>query len=353
VKNVWVVRLLCVLVFLACISLISFASELTVGLFARKGWTTKDGAPITIQALTQTGNGSPSPLRLIARKNKFVCNERGAAFDLMIAPAWYQTNWLLAACIIAGLLLVWTLHEFRMRQMARALDSRFDERLAERMRIARELHDKLLQTIEGSKMVADDALDAPTDPARMRHALEQLSLWLDQATQEEWAALNSLRVSTIETDDLAEAFRRAIEDCQRRGFIGASFSVSGQSRQMHPAVRDEVYRIGYEAIRNACVHSHASRLDVELIYAQDLTLRVADNGIGFDPVIADRGEEGHYGLRGMRERAARIAAKLTVSTSIGSGTEITIVVPEWAIFSHPAAAMLKKMTAIIARKSKV
>lgn len=237
--------------------------------------------------------------------------------------------------------------------MTRALNARCDERLTERMRIARELHDKLLQTIQGSKMVADDALDAPADPSRMRHALEQLSLWLDQATQEEWAALNSLRISTIETDDLAEAFRRAIEDCQRKGFIGASFSVSGDRRQMHPVVCDEVYRIGYEAIRNACMHSHAGRLDVQLIYALDLTLRVADNGIGIDPVIADRGKEGHHGLQGMRERAGRIAAKLTISTSVGSGTEITIVVPESAIFFQSAATMFKRLTAIMTGKNKV
>jgi signal transduction histidine kinase len=262
-------------------------------------------------------------------------------------------NLLLAACILAGFVSVWTLHKFWMRQMARVLNTRCDERLTERMRIARELHDQLLQTIQGSKMVADDALDAPVDPARMRLALQQLSLWLDQATQEERAALDSLRISATEADDLAEALRRAIEDCRRRGFIGASFSVSGDRRQMHPVVHDEVYRIGYEAIRNACLHSHASRLDVQLIYAQDLTLRVADNGIGIDPVIADREKERHYGLPGMRERAGRIAAKLTIDSAIGSGTEITIVVPEWAIFPHPATNIFKKTTAMMTRKNKV
>ena len=77
-----------------------------------------------------------------------------------------------------------------------------------------------------------------------------------------------------------------------------TFSVLGDFREMHPVVRDEIYRIGYEAIHNACTHSRASRLEVELRYANDLVLRVSDNGTGIDPAIADRGKDGHLGLQG-------------------------------------------------------
>src|ERR1700723_4083322 len=111
-----------------------------------------------------------------------------------------------------------------------------------------------------------------------------------------------------------------------------AFSVVGDVREMHPIVRDEIYRIGYEAIRNACMHSGASQLDVELRYAQDLVLRVSDNGAGVDPVIADRGKDGHFGLQGMRERAARIEGKLTLRSSTGAGTEIKLVVPGDIVF---------------------
>jgi signal transduction histidine kinase len=89
-------------------------------------------------------------------------------------------------------------------------------------------------------------------------------------------------------------------------------TVVGDATEMHPIVRDETYRIGFEAIRNACMHSGASQLEVEFRYAHDLTLRVSDNGVGIDPVIADRGKNGHFGLQGMRERAARIGGKLTL-----------------------------------------
>ena len=97
--------------------------------------------------------------------------------------------------------------------------------------------------------------------------------------------------------------------------MAASFSVVGDAKEMHPIVRDEVYRIGYEAIRNALVHSAATRLEVELRYAQDLTVRVSDNGIGIDPAVLDKGKDGHFGLPGMRERAARIGGKFTLVSS--------------------------------------
>src|SRR3982074_1136888 len=117
----------------------------------------------------------------------------------------------------------------------------------------------------------------------MHQALEQLSVWLRRATEEGRAALNSLRTTTTQTNDLAEALRRVTEDGLIPSSMAVTFSVIGDARQMHPIVRDEVYRIGYEAIHNACTHSGASQLDVELRYAHDLALRVGDNGTGIDP----------------------------------------------------------------------
>ncbi len=267
-----------------------------------------------------------------ASNNDGVWNDTGATLIFTVAPAWYQTAWFLALCVVAGLVIFWTLYRLRLRQVARAISARFDERLAERIRVARDLHDTVLQTIQGSKLVADDALDPSTDPARMRRAMEQLSVWLGRATEEGRAALNSLRTSATEKNDLAEAFRRAIEECRMQSSMESSFSVVGTASEMHPIVRDEVYRIGYEAIRNACVHSQASRLQVELTYSQDLALRVSDDGVGIDPAFADGGKKGHFGLQGMRERAARIVGKLTVTSSATSGTEVKLVVPGGIIY---------------------
>jgi len=279
--------------------------------------------------------------RVIACNSDGVWNEQGAVLAFSVAPAWYQTNLFLLLCITAGLFVVWSLYRLRVRQVARAITTSFDERLAERTRMARDLHDTFLQTIQGSKLVADDALDPSTDPIRMRQAMQQLSDWLGKATQEGRAALNSLRSATTQTNDLGEALRRVTEDDLIPGSMAVTFSVIGDAREMHPIVRDEVYRIGYEAIHNACTHSGASRLEVELIYSQDLILSVADNGTGIAPAFADRGKDGHFGLQGMRERAARIGGKLTLGSSSNSGTEIKLIVPGGIIWKTMPARSLR------------
>jgi signal transduction histidine kinase len=279
---------------------------------------------------------------VIASNNDGVWNDTGANLNFIIAPAWYQTVWFELFSGVAILFIVWALYQLRVRQIAEAMNARFDERLDERTRLARELHDTLLQTIQGSKMVADDALDDPADPARMHRALEKLSTWMGQASQEGRAALNSLRASTTQRNDLADAFRRATESDLIPASMSVSFSVVGLPGEMHPIVRDEICRIGYEAIRNATSHSRANRLNVELSYAQDLILRVKDNGVGIDPQVLDKGREGHFGLQGMRERTARIGGKLTLISSASAGTEMKLIVPGSVIFrtKNPARQTL-------------
>jgi signal transduction histidine kinase/ligand-binding sensor domain-containing protein len=265
--------------------------------------------------------------RVIASNNDGVWNETGATLNFKVAAAWYQMIWFRTLCFVAGVLLLWAIYRLRLRQIAGTMRARFDERLAERTRIARDLHDTFLQTIQGSKLVADDALGAGTDLPRMHQAVQKLSAWLGRATEEGRAVLNSLRTSTAEVNDLADALRRALEECRIHGSMEVSLQVSGQIQEMHPIVRDEVYRIGYEAIRNACVHSHATQLKVELSCAQDLNLRICDNGAGIDPDIVQRGKPGHFGLQSMRERAARIMGKFSVESSTSFGTTVTINVP--------------------------
>jgi hypothetical protein len=146
---------------------------------------------------------------VIACNNDGVWNDIGATLDFSVAPAWYQTNWFLLLCVLTGTLLLWALYRLRVRQIARILGVRFDERLAEHTRMARELHDTFLQTIQGSKLVAAHALKRSDDRVRMVRALEQLADWLGRATEEGRAALNSLRISTTQRNDLAQALKRA------------------------------------------------------------------------------------------------------------------------------------------------
>ena len=280
--------------------------------------------------------------RVIACNNDGLWNEVGATLNFSIAPAWYQTIWFRSLSAALSLLLLWSLYRFRVRQIAAALSARFDERLAERTRLARELHDTFLQTVQGSKMVADDALDVGADETRMRAALEKLSGWLGQAVEEGRAALHSLRVSTLEKNHLSEALQRATENHQISPSMTVAFCVIGNARDVHPIVRDEVYRIGYEAIRNAAAHSRASRLEIDLRYASDLSLRIKDNGLGIDPAFSDQGKPGHFGLQGMRERAASIHSKLTIVSSANAGTEVTLLVPGDVVYRNAHPPMVER-----------
>ncbi|HYL99854.1 MAG TPA: two-component regulator propeller domain-containing protein [Blastocatellia bacterium] len=271
-------------------------------------------------------------LHIRACNRNGIWDRQGVVFAVTQQPFFYQTRWFIAAMLALGVLFVFMTYRLRVRQISRSINARFDERLAERTRVAREIHDTFLQTVQGSKLVADHALKDPADNGRMVRAMEQLSAWLEQATEEGRAALNSLRASTTERNDLADAFHRAIDECRIQTQADISFSVTGDSREMHPVVRDEIYRIGYEAIRNSCAHSGGDRLNITLEYAHDLTLHISDNGVGIDPEVAQTGKDGHFGLPGMRERAERIGGKFTLASSPDSGTAITLVVPGRVIF---------------------
>lgn len=239
---------------------------------------------------------------------------------------------------LAGL---YRLHLTRVRSVTRRL---LEVRLSERARIARELHDTLLQTIQGSKIVVDDALENSINAHQLRRTLERLSGWLAQATEEGRAALNSLRTSTTQGNDLALSLERAARECSAKSSMEFALLVDGAAQELHPIVRDEVYRIAYEAIRNACSHSEGSRLEVDLSYARDLVLRVRDNGKGIHPDVAATGRDGHFGLKGMQERAMRVGGNLTLSSSAYSGTEIELTIPGNVVFSQPRASRQDAIT---------
>jgi ligand-binding sensor domain-containing protein/two-component sensor histidine kinase len=332
---------------------LSFAAPRKVRFrYKLEGYDKDWSPPVSLREVTYT-NLPPGNYEfyVIACNNDGVWNNEGATLDFRIPPAWFQTMWFRALCWGAAIMMLWCTYRLRVRQIAAAMSGRFDERLAERTRIARELHDTLLQTIQGSKLVAANALKNTHDSVRTQRALEKLSEWLARATEEGRAALHSLRISTTETNELAAGLRQVLEDCRGESSIEAVFHVDGDAREMHPIVRDEIYVIGLEAIRNAYMHSGGSRLDVELVYEDYLFLTVKDNGVGIEPTVADSGKNGHFGVPSMRERAARIGARLTIESSSNSGTEVKIRVPGNLAFSKARPSPLDKVRAVIHRRN--
>ena len=282
---------------------------------------------------------------VLACNNDGVWNETGATLQFSIAPAWFQTVWFRIVWTMCACLLVWLTYHLRVRSIARSISARFDERLDERTRMALELHDTFLQTVQGSKIVADDALEPTADQTRMRQALEKLSLWLGQAVTEGRAALHALRVSTTEKNHLAEFLDRTAKAHAQRTSISVAIIVIGDAKDLHPIVRDEVARISEEAIRNACMHSNASQLTIELRYGREMSVIIKDNGVGMDPEVVDAGKVGHFGITGMRERSDRIRAKLTISSTLNSGTRVSLIIPGEVVYRREHRSLASKVKA--------
>jgi signal transduction histidine kinase/ligand-binding sensor domain-containing protein len=293
----------------------------------------------------QYSNLTPGPyrFRVIACNNSGVWNEQGDSLEFSIAPAYYQTNWFRALCAVLVLALVWAIYQIRVRQLHHEFALTLGARLGERTSIARELHDTLLQSFHG--LLLRFQIVSELLPDRPVEAKEQLDKAIDRAAEaitEGRDAVQGLRTSTVETNDLARAINTLGEelapDPVNDGSPAFRVTVEGDSRDLHPILRDEIYRIAAEALRNAFRHAQARHIEADIRYdKQQFRLRVRDDGKGMDTVVlSGEGPEGHFGLRGMRERAKVIGGKLVVWSELGAGTELELIVPASSAYTTAA-----------------
>ena len=270
--------------------------------------------------------------RVMASNNSGVWNEAGDALDFSIAPAWYQATWFLASCVAASFVLLWGLHRYRLHQLARRFDLRMEERVGERTRIARDLHDTLLQSFQGVLLKFSAVSYKIPENSEARADLEEAIDQARDAVTEGRDAVQGLRSSTVVSNDLARSISLCGEGLAREQGPShpARFhvQVEGESRDLPPLVRDEVYRIALEALRNSFRHSEASQIEVEIRYDPQLfTMRVRDNGKGIDPqVLETGGRADHHGLPGMHERASLAGGSLAVWSKPEAGTEIELTI---------------------------
>ena len=265
--------------------------------------------------------------RVMASNNSGVWNQTGDSFDFSVAPAYYQTSWFRASIAAVILALLWGLYRYRLYQIAQAFNVRLEERVGERTRLARDLHDTLLQGFQGL-MLRLQALDDLLPAGEAKEELEQTLDRADQVVAEGRKAVHDLRLSTVVTNDLARAVRAMGDELSNENSATFVLLVEGETRELHPIVRDEAYRITREALRNAFSHARAQHIEAEISYAEQLfRLRIRDDGEGIAPAILEDGRPGHYGLPGMRERAGEIGAKLDIWSGIGAGTEIDLSIP--------------------------
>ena len=264
----------------------------------------------------------------------------------VIAPSasvFWQTIWFPTVCVAALAGMPWAVfYRLRVRQVAREFELGLDARVAERTRIARELHDTLLQRFNGALLrfqtVSELLLRRPAEAKNILDgAIDQAA----KAIREGREAVQGLRSSVEESADLADAIGKLSEEfsaatCDQDGRPETSrtatafrMEVQGATPRLRPIVRDEIYQIAAEALRNAFQHSCGTRIEAELRCGErQFRLRIRDDGRGVDPeILAQGGKKGHFGLRGMRERAELAGGKLAVRSAPDSGTEVELTIP--------------------------
>ncbi len=271
--------------------------------------------------------------RVIASNSDGVWDDTPARLDFSVTPTYYQTNWFRALCAVFFMALLWAAYQWRVRQLRHQFEMTLDARVGECTRIARELHDTLLQGFHGVLLRFQTAFQLL--PERPVEAKEKLGSAIEQAAEaitEGRDAVQGLRDSTTQTNDLALAISTLGEELaadptgHRPAFRVA---VEGQSRDLHPILRDEVYKIAAEALRNAFLHAYAKQVEVEIRYDNErFRLRVRDDGKGIDAaILSQQGKERHFGLPGMRERATLIGGTLTIWSEVDAGTEVELRLP--------------------------
>ena len=289
--------------------------------------------------------------RIQGAKSHGKWTQPGREITIEILPPWWLSGWFRAACVFAALLALWWIFRVRMERLKHEFNAALEARVDERTRIARDLHDTLLQSFNSLLLrfqAVANVLPGKPDEAKRRieDAIEQAS----EAITEGRDAVHQLRSGPLRTMDLDQAISSFAKELLSGSSLEASpqlqVRVEGTPRPLNPIVRDEVYRIVTEAVRNAIRHANAHRIDVEIRYDEHrLRLRIGDNGTGIDPAILNRDRKvGHWGLRGMQERAKLVGGALEVWSQLDVGTEIDLAIPAasayirspslpWSVFS--------------------
>jgi signal transduction histidine kinase/ligand-binding sensor domain-containing protein len=256
------------------------------------------------------------------------------AFAFRIQPAPTQTNLFKAFCLLVLLALLGAVYVFTLRQMSDRIRGRLQERLGERERIARELHDTLLQGFQGLMLRFQSVAERIPPDQPLRQVMEDVLERADKVLVEGRDRIVDLRAE--DPRELSQALLEAGERFKLATAAEFRVFVEGTPRDLHPVVREEVSRIGEEAISNAFRHAAASLVEAVIVYERNaLRVCIRDNGVGIDPVVlASGGRSKHFGLSGMHERAARIRANLEVSSHRRAGTEVNLNVP--GVFAYSA-----------------
>jgi signal transduction histidine kinase len=246
-----------------------------------------------------------------------------------ILPHFYERPWVQGLFVLAGVILTWVIISLRVRYVSAAIRIRAEERADERIQIARELHDTLLQGVHGLLLTFHVAAEKVPADHESKPALERALTMADHIIVEGRNRVNRLRLENLADAELKSLIEGVADNL--RGIAAVEFAVErrGGEDTLQSHVVDEVFCIAREAVTNAYRHSGASRIEVELDYQKrEFRMTCRDNGCGFDPKeFLTSQTNGHWGLRGMTERAERIGARFSFDSGVNGGTEACLMVP--------------------------
>ena len=308
--------------------------------------------PVATPEATYANLGpGPYRFRVLASNSDGLWNGSEVALGFAVEPTIWQTWWFRLTLVLGVGLATLVAYRLRTRELARLLNVRFEERLAERTRIAQDLHDNLLQGVLSASMQLHVAMDQAPDDTPARATMNQVLQLMGRVVEEGRNTLRGLRSSTENAFDLTTSFSRIPQELGNQEGIDFRVVVEGVSLPLRSAIRDDVYSIGREALVNAFRHSRARNIEVQLEYGRRrFRILVRDDGCGIDPHVLASGRDGHRGLPGMRERAEKIGARLKVLTREGGGTEVELRVPgDIAFESRTSISGLDWLTSLYRR----
>jgi len=265
---------------------------------------------------------------VIASNSDGIWNNEGASLRFEIPPAFYQTRSFMVFCLIAALALLYLLYLARLRQVAARIRVRLVAKNAERERIARELHDTLLQSTQGLVLHFQAATKQLPPDNSVRASLELVLQRANEVMAEGRDRVQDLRTSDALSGNLVQSLSAVGEELAREYKLQFSVVLEGHVQDLKPFVREEIYAIGREALRNAFTHAHARLVELQVIYSDDdFRLRCRDDGRGIDAGLIAAGRPGRFGFKGMRERAQKIGAQFDIWSRPNAGTELELQIP--------------------------
>jgi signal transduction histidine kinase/ligand-binding sensor domain-containing protein len=251
---------------------------------------------------------------------------KGTTLFVQVQPYFYQTWWFFILLGSVCCMLVWKLHQIRVHQISASIDERLQERLKERTRIARELHDTLLQGVLGVGMQMFAASQHPNEGSAA--VLAEASCKLREIAEQSRKAVEDLRSPSVDTNSFEGALVRVLQDIPMPADIQFTSKSIGDPIRLRPLVQTEIEQIVREAFANAVRHSGASSICLDIVYQPvHLLVSITDDGSGIETGLEKCGRIGHWGIKGMRERAETLGGRVKIFSRVPSGTVVEIYLP--------------------------